>query len=297
VNNVKKYLIVLVLISTVLGCQNVKNVVTTVDGIDKNRETPEYDTEKSRRMAEMPDISVFFTEEEMPEDKYSSSLWNVDGKSLYGDGRASRIGDIVFIIINEESNANLGYTHGKTGYTDYVPEENVLPEGVTEEDVAALEESTLTEEERRRRPDAAEALAARRPRPESQDYNATAASSRATSFSGKMAVRVEAVDKYGNLYLKGTKTTLLNNELVTLEVSGYARKEDISLENTIDSSSIENMEFTYNGAMYVGEPKVTNIGDNQRNLTDETGEVTEAILQPTEDSQPKKRKIWPFGSF
>lgn len=289
----KKYILLLLVVSVFWGCQNVKNVVTTVDGINKNRETPEYDTEKSRRIAEMPDISEFFGEDEMSEDKYSSSLWNVNSKSLYGDGRASRIGDIVFIVINEESNADLNYTHGKQGYTDYVPEENLLDETALSETAA---DSASTDEERRRRPDAEEVIA-KKAKPEAGDYNATAASSRATSFSGKIAVRVEAIDKYGNLYLKGSKTTLLNNELVTLEVSGYARKEDISIQNSIDSSNIENMEFTYNGAMYVGEPRVTNIGDNQKGLNDGEQEITENNLQQVKETKPKKRKIWPFGSF
>lgn len=272
-NKFKEYVIVFLITLVLAGCQQAKNVLTTVDGVDKNRETPEYDTEKSRRMAEMPDISVFFEEEEMPEDKYSSSLWSVDGKSLYGDGRASRIGDIVFIVINEEASADLSYTNNASGYTDYVPEENLLPEGAeTEIDGEAAENTAAnsTVATQGRRPAQTQnGTASRRPRPDSTSYNATGTSNRATSFTGRVAVRVEAVDRFGNLYLKGTKTTLLNNEVVTLGISGYARKEDISMENTIDSSSIESLEFTYNGAMYVGKPQVTNIGDNKKQFIDE----------------------------
>ncbi|TDT71802.1 flagellar basal body L-ring protein FlgH [Hypnocyclicus thermotrophus] len=254
-------IIILFLIVIVASCTNTNpliNTAATVKGLNKNSETAEYPTEKASRIAEMPDISVFFPEDENKSKDETNSLWNIEQNSLYSDGRANKKGDILFILINEEATAKLTYSNAKTGFTNYRPVDDKIAKETTSTSQAT------NPRDKNIAKDKIEETTDTTPKPDSNSFDGTGDQSRGASYTGKIAARVEDVDKYGNLFIRGTKTTLLNNEIVTLEVTGYIRPNDIEIDNTIDSKYIENMEFSYNGAMYVGKPKITNIGDNKQ---------------------------------
>lgn len=121
-------------------------------------------------------------------------------------------------------------------------------------DYGLLKNPNLTTEEK-------ESLTYERPASDSQ--NGTASTNSSFAFEGQIAARIIGTDKYGNLFLKGTKTALVNNEIVVLEMSGFVRSQDIKADNTVDSEFIENMEFLYNGALYVRQPIIEKeIGSN-----------------------------------
>ncbi|MBZ4683575.1 MAG: flagellar L-ring protein FlgH [Fusobacteriaceae bacterium] len=281
-------IIVLLLITLVVSCTNISpivNTAATVEGLNKNSETAEYPTEKASRIAEMPDISVFFPEDENANQEETNSLWNIEQNSLYSDGRANKKGDILFILINEEATAKLTYSNAKTGFTNYRP----VDDKIAKETAPTSQSTNPRDKNIAQDKIAKETTNTTTPKPESNSFDGTGDQSRGASYTGKIAARVEDVDKYGNLFIRGTKTTLLNNEIVTLEITGYIRPNDIEIDNTIDSKYIENMEFSYNGAMYVGEPKITNIGDNKQYI-EEQNTIEENKKTDNKTNTTTKRK-------
>ncbi len=245
----KRIVITLILLLFVAACGSgtskrgsIKDVATTVEGANKNREEAEYKSEKEEQLSKMPPIERFFPEEEKEETKYSSSLWGTERKSLYADSKASQKGDIIFVIIKEEVTAEINYELTKSGYTNYQEdvETSPLPESETGNKRGTLTgenldegETQVPEEER-----------------SSEDFNGEGEGTRELIFDGTITARVEGTDKYGNLFIRGSKLALVNNESVLLEISGYVRSRDINTDNTVSSDKLDNMEFTFNGAMY-----------------------------------------------
>ncbi len=287
----KKILVILTLLLFVVACGSgtskrgsIKNIATTVEGVNKNREEAEFKSEKEEQLAKMPPIERFFPEEEKEESKYSSSLWGTERKSLYADSKASQKGDIIFVIIKEEVTAEINYELTKSGFTNFqdATKEEALPEtangtkrGNVGEENPDEGENEIVEEER-----------------SSEDFNGEGEGSRELVFDGTITARIEGTGKYGNLYIKGSKLALVNNESVLLEISGYVRSRDINTDNTVSSDKLDNMEFTYNGAMYLGKPVIKEFGSNEKLLDNGEEVVEEEVIE----EEPKKKK-WFFGLF
>lgn len=287
----KKIFILLTLLLLVTACGSgtskrgsIKNVAATVEGANKNRQETEYKSEKEEQLSKMPPIERFFPEEESEESKYSSSLWGTERKSLYADSKASQTGDIIFVIIKEEVTAEINYELTKSGYTNYQEgvKAETLPEPIDRtkrgnvEGGQEAEVETLEGEEER----------------SSEDFNGEGEGSRELIFDGTITARVEGTDKYGNLFIRGSKLALVNNESVLLEISGYVRSRDINTDNTVSSEKLDNMEFTFNGAMYLGKPVIKEFGSNKQLL--DNGE--EVVEEEKVEEEPKKKK-WFFGLF
>ena len=263
---------------------SVKNLGERIETAKYEKQQEESRKQRKEEIEKMPAIEKFFAEEEVVEPKKASSIWGTERKALYADSKASQIGDIVFVILKEEVTAQLNYAMQKSGYTNYTGQRKEDSENKKDEnkvkdrrtankaDNQAVEETTTEE----------------KTLPESNAFDGQGNSSGDFTFDGKITARIEGVDKYGNLYLKGSKLALINNETVVLEISGYVRSNDIARDNTVLSENIDNMEFTYNGAMYLGESVIREIGSNKELLEDES---------ESEEETDKKDKKWFFGIF
>lgn len=279
----KKIFFLIILINLVVACSSgsnrrgsVKNVGERLQTITHNREEALENKTRKEEVEKMPSIDIFFPEEEEIEPKKVSSIWGTERKSIYADGKASKKGDIVFIILKEEVTAEINYAQSKTGHTNYIvsSQEEKKDESKGKFDRRNLSENkneTETETEN----------------PESNAFDGQGQTSRDFMFDGKITARVEGIDRFGNLFVKGNKLTLVNNEAVVLEISGYVRNADIGTDNTVLSENIDNMEFTYNGAMYLGTPIIKELGTNKEFLQEET------VIE--EKPKEKRRKL--FGIF
>ncbi len=177
--------------------------------------------EAAKMIEEIPEAFSEFEEEDIEKQEYTGSLWNVQSRSLYNDKKASRVGDIVSIVIRENATATQsasnsrskgGKIDGKagTGFLNFLPE--LGAEGSTELDSAGR-------------------------------------TSRSGNLTAKVSARVYKKDKYGNLYLKGRRNVLINSELQEIEISGYVRTQDITMENTIESEYLADARVKYNGKL------------------------------------------------
>lgn len=281
--SLKKILFVIILINFLIACSSgsnrrgsVKSVGERVQTISHQREEAIEERSRKEEVEKMPNIERFFPEEKPVEPKKVSSIWGTQRKSLYADGKASQKGDIVFVILKEAVTAEINYAQSKTGHTNYI----LSSQNQREEE--AQQRSSRRNLPRNNREEEIE-----EERPESDAFDGQGQTSRNFMFDGKITARVEGVDRFGNLFIKGNKLTLVNNEAVVLEISGYVRSSDIGTDNTVHSENIDNMEFTYNGAMYLGTPIIRGPGSNKE------------LLQKEEikKEEPKEKRRRFFGIF
>ncbi len=67
------------------------------------------------------------------------------------------------------------------------------------------------------------------------------------TFSAKMSVTVVSVKESGDLIIQGPRTIGLSGDRETMGLTGVVRQKDISPDNTIDSYLIADAEISYTG--------------------------------------------------
>jgi flagellar L-ring protein precursor FlgH len=162
----------------------------------------------------------------------ANSLWRPGARAFFNDQRASRVGDIltVLIVINDSAKtSNSSASSHTAGMSAGVPHllglesslGKILPGGF----------------------DPAKAVATN-----SKTSNAGAGSvTRAEKISLTIAAVVTAVLPNGNMLIQGTQEVRTNNELRQLTVAGIVRPEDISATNTIHHTQIAEARISYGG--------------------------------------------------
>ena len=144
-------------------------------------------------------------------------------ESLYSDIRATKVGDVVTVIILEKTLASntSKITTGKetkiganaeegTGALDFIP---------------GLSMSGNI----------------------SKQHEGTGTTERKGTIVGKMAAVVVDVLENGNLVIRGEKEIVINDEKETLILTGIVRPNDISTENVVYSTDIANTKIIYKG--------------------------------------------------
>jgi len=162
---------------------------------------------------------------------HEGSLWNSASTGLLRDTRASQVGDMVTIVIDESAAAQ-GDASTKLAKSSSAQEglSNVL--GL----LPALKRSNPEL-------DANNLLSFL----SKSEFNGNGATTRKGALSGNLAVRVTREMPNGDLFLEGTKVLLLNHEEYHLYVSGLVRPLDVSRTNTVLSSRIADAQFEFTG--------------------------------------------------
>lgn len=81
----------------------------------------------------------------------------------------------------------------------------------------------------------------------SSTFDGKGESIRNGTFSAKMSVTVIAVKESGDLIIEGSRTIGLSGDRETMALTGVVRQKDISPNNTIDSYLIADAEISYTG--------------------------------------------------
>ena len=190
-----------------------------------------------------------------PQPASANSLWRVGARTFFHDQRASKVGDILTVLINVDDSAKTSNetTTGRTsGITAGIPHVfglesslgKILPAGY--DPANAISTSTKT----------------------TQD--GVGAVNRKEQIQTSIAVNVAAVLPNGNLVIQGTQEVRINNEVRQLTVAGVVRPEDITSSNTILHTQIAEARINYGGR-----------GDISR-------------VQKTPAAQSLVEKFWPF---
>ncbi|MBK5928479.1 flagellar basal body L-ring protein FlgH [Rhodobaculum claviforme] len=167
-----------------------------------------------------------------------ASLWSAGQRSLLGDRRASRQGDILTVVIEIDDRAEMSNSSAtnRSGA----------------EDMAIRALFGLPERINERLPDGA-------------TLNPAVAATGSGSFRGDGSVRrnekltlrlastvVEALPN-GVVRIEGTQEVRVNNELRELVLTGYVRPEDISRRNEITYDKIAGARISYGGRGIVSD--------------------------------------------
>lgn len=158
----------------------------------------------------------------------NGSIYSGKSKGIFATERkASKVGDIVTVALNESFNASKSQS-AATGKTDSFGV--TLPTGLLNDLVGkgAKDEDYGFGS--------------------TQAFNGTGTASQSNAITGLVSASVVRVFDNGNLELLGQKKLTLNNGDEYVRVSGMVRPQDIGAGNIVNSNRLANAEITYIGA-------------------------------------------------
>jgi flagellar L-ring protein FlgH len=150
----------------------------------------------------------------------AGSLWNDNSESLYSDKKALYVGDIVTIVVNENTSA--------TQKSKSSIKQN---EKMATSDGTGVLSKFLN------------AFGFQADDQYSADGNTSSGSTLATTISAE----VMEVLPNGNLLVEARKSMVVNAETQTVVLSGVIRPNDVGRNNQISSSVIANLNLRYEG--------------------------------------------------
>ena len=170
------------------------------------------------------------TEARRPTDR--ASLWSGDQRSLLGDRRASRQGDIMTVVIEIDDRAEMSNSSAtsRSGAEDMsiraffgLPQNanRALPTGATLDPAVATSGSG--------------------------SYRGDGSIRRNEKLTLRLATTVVEALPNGVMRIEGTQEVRVNNELRELVLTGYVRPEDISRRNEITYDKIAGARISYGG--------------------------------------------------
>jgi flagellar L-ring protein precursor FlgH len=154
-----------------------------------------------------------------PKQVSDGSMWQDASRSLVADFRASRVGDLVTIRVDES------------------------PEAKGDADTKMDRESS-TQLGMNKLFGFAEAIQRSNPK---SSFNGQGETSRTSRVQGSISARVRQLLPNGDLFLEGTKVLMVNDEELHIYVSGVVRPEDIEQDNTVASGLIADAQIEFTG--------------------------------------------------
>ncbi len=169
----------------------------------------------------------------IPEKPADGSLWVSNAASLFNDQTAHSIGDIVTVIISEQASAS------KQAMTNT---------GRNSDMSAAIPtffgfEASKYFSEQRNPITPSNLLKAQF----TNKFSGNGSTSRTENLTASLTTQV--IDTYpnGQLKIRGGKEVMVNNEVQIIYLTGIIRPQDITVNNTINSSQILNARISYTG--------------------------------------------------
>jgi len=161
---------------------------------------------------------------------FSASLW-LGGNDLYSTkgGRDYRPGDIVTIVISEESNAqSKATTNSQKDSSTEVKTGPKIPlfKGVVEKFIGKNEFKN--------------------------QFDGSGTTTRSGKLNGTITATVMEVLGNGNLVLEGSRTIVVNKENQIMRVRGVARPRDIGAGNSVNSKLLADAQIKFDGNGSVG---------------------------------------------
>lgn len=162
----------------------------------------------------------------------ASSLW-LSGNDLYSskNAREYQPGDIITIVISEESNAQSKAT--TSTQKDSTTEVTTGPEIPIVKNLVKnfVGKSEVTNE-----------------------FDGQGTTTRSGKLTGTITATVLEVLGNGNLLVEGSRSIVVNRETQIMKVRGVARPRDIDGNNTINSKFLADAQIKFDGRGVVGRP-------------------------------------------
>jgi flagellar L-ring protein precursor FlgH len=159
------------------------------------------------------------------------SLWQESSRSLVADFRASRVGDLVMVKIDESPEA-------KGDADTSLERTSTMNMGMSQlfGFAAAIQKSHPDIN----MSDFLDVMS-------NTKFDATGETTRSSRVQAAMAVRVKKQLPNGDLFVEGTKVLMVNDEELHIYVSGVVRPEDIAQDNSVNSSVVADAQIEFVG--------------------------------------------------
>lgn len=190
-------------------------------------------TSCARQAQEVVVITEPFAEPVMaaPKPLSPGSLWTDNESNLLADVKATQVGDIVTVIIQERASASKQAstaTDRSSGMSASISSlfgyENILQEKNPNLDMSALVDTSFN-----------------------NSFSGSGQTTRSENLVATLTTQVIDVYPNGNLKIRGGKSVTVNNESQIIYLTGIIRPYDVTSDNTIDSGNILNAQIAYTG--------------------------------------------------
>ncbi|MCW8834001.1 MAG: flagellar basal body L-ring protein FlgH [Colwellia sp.] len=183
--------------------------------------------ELSKALPNDPDFAPILPEEEESSIVPTGSLFKKNYvNNIYSDSKAHRIGDIISVILEENTQAK------KNAKTELKKESNTALDPVV-----GLGGSPVT----------INGQALQFGINQNSKFKGDSKADQGNSLSGNISVHVLKVLPNGNLMIRGEKWITLNNGDEYIRLTGVIRSKDINSNNTILSTKVANARIQYAG--------------------------------------------------
>jgi flagellar L-ring protein precursor FlgH len=183
------------------------------------------------------------------------SLWSGDTsrRLLAFENRATRVGDVVTVLIEERANATTEAStelERESSIDASLDSDIALQTLITRPVLNLLNLLGFTDLRSNDEPsDPVEIVDATT----TTDYDGNGTIERNASFVTTVACLVTDVTSSGLLRVEGTRNLTINEETQVIQLSGYVRPEDVRIDNTVPSALIASADIYYSGAGVLAE--------------------------------------------
>lgn len=184
-------------------------------------------TQNATVVEDDPYYAPMYPQEKAEKMAHTGSLFNAAmADDLYADKKALRTGDIITVVLRESTQAS------KTAKTETDKETEIALEpviGLGGNPVNIGNESIQLGVNN------------------DASFTGDARSNQSNSLSGNISVNVMRVLPNGNLVIRGEKWLTLNTGQEFIRLEGIVRPNDVTSDNTVESSRIANARIQYSG--------------------------------------------------
>lgn len=163
---------------------------------------------------------------------WSDSLWNEKSSSLYSTYRSLKIGDVVTVLVMENTSA-ISKAGTDTKASDTLSTQFTNNLGALTRYLGTGTRNLAGEFSNR--------------------YEGTGKTVRSSTVVAKVASRVTEILPNGNLRIEGFHSVAVNDEVQTVSVTGVIRSKDVTQQNTIQSWQVADAAVKVIGTGIVAE--------------------------------------------
>ena len=170
-----------------------------------------------------PDWAPVPSESLLPPPSNNGSLYNAAyGMSLYGDKKAMHTGDIITVLLEEQTQGRKSSQANSSKSSEAGLNAPILAGGGA---IDALSASISGD----------------------RNFSGRGTADQSNSLSGSISVTVSEVLPNGVLRVRGEKWITLNTGAEFIRIQGMLRPEDINLDNTVSSQKLADARISYSG--------------------------------------------------